>query len=318
MSQQLAPPIPVFGHLPEAFQWVVREVGRLHNLVVAIDSPSDLPAVPEAECLLLFTAARELLLNVVKHAGVSEAYLRLACKPTAVTLTVGDSGCGTVSADTASADQHGFGLFSIRERAEPLGGSLAVDSSPGHGTRVTLTLPLAAAPTAREQPGNPGKGAQAVAQDSEQKSHTVSGRLRVLFVDDHQIVRESLVNLLKMETDIHVVGQCDNGSAAVESAGQLHPDVIIMDVNMPVMDGIEATRRIKERWPGIKVIGLSTLDDADGGSKMRAAGADGYVSKSAPPKELIEVIRQCCRAGGEDCRPTPRSRSRPDNVFGSH
>lgn len=297
VTRQIAPPVPVYGNLPEAFQWLVHEVGRLHNLAVAIDSPSDLPAVPEAESLLLFTAARELLLNVVKHAGVPEARLRVACTPAAITLTVGDSGCGTVRSDTAFANQHGFGLFSIRERAESLGGSLTVDSKPGHGTRVTITLPLAAAPTACRQPGNPGKGEQAVAQAPEQKGHAVSGRRRVLFVDDHQIVRESLVNLLKMETDIHVVGQCDNGSAAVESAGQLQPDVVIMDVNMPVMDGIEATRRIKELWPGIKVIGLSTFDDADGGGKMRAAGADGYVSKSAPPQELIETIRQCCRAG---------------------
>jgi len=78
------------------------------------------------------------------------------------------------------------------------------------------------------------------------------------------------------------------------------------------MDGIEATRRIKDLWPGIKVIGLSMLDDADGGGKLRAAGADGYVSKSAPPKELIETIRQCCSAGGAKSRPTPRFRSRPD------
>jgi DNA-binding NarL/FixJ family response regulator len=75
------------------------------------------------------------------------------------------------------------------------------------------------------------------------------------------------------------------------------------------MDGVEATRRIKERWPGIKVIGLSMFDDVDGGGKMRAAGADGYVSKSGPPEELIKAIRQCARAGGTDEMSTAGSRS---------
>ena len=193
VSRRLAPPVPVYGHLPEAFQWLALEAGRLHNLAVAIDSPSDLPAVPEAESLLLFTAARELLLNVAKHAGVPEVHLRLAYTPDAITLTVGDSGRGTVRVGTASENQHGFGLFSIRERAESLGGRLTVDSKPGHGMRVTLTLPLAAAPAACKQSGNPAREAKAVTQEPDQKSHAVSGRIRVLFVDDHQIVRESLV-----------------------------------------------------------------------------------------------------------------------------
>jgi DNA-binding NarL/FixJ family response regulator len=130
-----------------------------------------------------------------------------------------------------------------------------------------------------------------VAQERSQ-SPADSGRIRVLFADDHQIVRESLVNLLNTETDIHVVGQCDNGRKAVESAGQVQPDVVIMDVSMPVMDGVEATRVIKSRWPHIRIIGLSMYDDADGGGKMRAAGADEYVSKAGPPAELINAIRK--------------------------
>jgi len=80
---------------------------------------------------------------------------------------------------------------------------------------------------------------------------------------------------------------------------QLQPDVVVMDVSMPVMDGVEATQIIKSRWPGIKVIGLSMFDESERGARMREADADDYVSKSAPPEQLIEAIYACMPVPGD-------------------
>lgn len=301
VSRQIAPPVAVSGHLPEAFQWLVREVREAHRLEVNAVFRGGLTDLPEAESILLFTAARELLLNVVKHSGVLQAGLTLARAAGMVVLEVCDTGCGIGPEDLASPGSRGFGLFSIRERSESMGGGLRIDTGPGRGTRVTMSLPSAFAPVpgTRHVPEASRKGTGVVGP-GRCEVPAVDGRILVLFVDDHQIVRESLVSLLNSQAGIEVVCQCGNGRQAVERAGELHPDVVVMDVSMPVMDGVEATRIIKERWPGIKVVGLSMYDEADGGDKMYAVGADAYLAKTAPPEELIKAIRRCGRAPTAD------------------
>lgn len=98
--------------------------------------------------------------------------------------------------------------------------------------------------------------------------------------------------LLNGEPDFVVVGQCGDGLAAVESAGQLQPDVVLMDSSMPTLDGLEATRLIKARWPAIKVVGLSMHDEFVGHRVMCGeAGADAYMHKTQAPVELINTIR---------------------------
>ncbi|MCE9614030.1 MAG: response regulator [Lentisphaerae bacterium] len=296
MSLDIAPPIAVHRHLPDAFQWLVRNVRQRHKLEVQAHINGQLTEVPEADSILLFATARELLLNVVKHAGVLKAELELARVTNAVVLTIRDRGHGFDPARLASQEPHGFGLFSIRERVDSLGGNLTLQSRPNHGVIVAVSVPLPVAPpAARPQPRTRKKRTIAIPDANSTSPPARPRRISTLFADDHRIVRESLVNLLRAEPDIAVVGQCDDGRQVIEAAGRLQPDVVIMDVSMPVMDGVEATRFIKERWPQIRVIGLSMYEEAQGAGKMRAAGADGYVSKSEPPAELINAIRQCVR-----------------------
>jgi DNA-binding NarL/FixJ family response regulator len=106
------------------------------------------------------------------------------------------------------------------------------------------------------------------------------------------------MGLLSNEPDFVVAGQCGDGLAAVESAGQLQPDVMLMDVSMPKLDGIEATRLIKSRWPGIKVIGLSMHNEIMGSRTMREAGAEAYVHKTQAPAQLIDTIRAVASQAG--------------------
>ncbi len=121
-------------------------------------------------------------------------------------------------------------------------------------------------------------------------------KLRVLLADDHGVVRDGIRRLLQNQDDIEVVGLADDGLEAVEMAAHLEPDVIVMDVSMPNMDGIEATRQIRQHNSRVRIVGLSMYGKSDVGAAMREAGADDYLSKTCAPHELIAAIRECAAA----------------------
>jgi len=122
--------------------------------------------------------------------------------------------------------------------------------------------------------------------------------LHVLIVDDHRGVREAIDARLGTASDLVIVGYCGDGLAAVESAGDLQPDLILMAIQMPTLDGIAATRRIKARWPAIKVIGLALPDEFDGDRAICAAGADASVPKTIAAEELLTTIRAIASSSG--------------------
>ena len=117
------------------------------------------------------------------------------------------------------------------------------------------------------------------------------GRLRVVLADDHQIVRQGLASLLSEEPGIEVVGQASNGREAVELVEHLEPDVVVMDVSMPVMRGDDATRRIKQDLPRTRIVALSMFAEPEVRERMYQAGAESYVLKTAPSEELLAAIR---------------------------
>jgi DNA-binding NarL/FixJ family response regulator len=117
-------------------------------------------------------------------------------------------------------------------------------------------------------------------------------KTRVLLADDHSILREALVNLLREEPDMEVVGQAGDGETAVALAELVHPDVIIMDITMPGMNGIEATRELSSRLAGIKIIGFSMHEDPEVAQSMRSAGACAILKKGDSGETLIRLVRQ--------------------------
>ena len=115
--------------------------------------------------------------------------------------------------------------------------------------------------------------------------------IRILLADDHAAMREGLRALLENEDDFEVVATAGDGRESVRLTEETRPDVVIMDITMPRMTGIEATRWIKEHSPRVKVLALSVHTDVDLVREMIHSGALGYVPKSSPPKEIIEAVR---------------------------
>jgi len=269
---------PVFYQvdLADVFEWLAGQMQSKHGLTVRVEVCGQVDSPSEAMKAFLYNAAHEMLFNVIKHAGVCKATLRLRRMRKQLWLTISDQGQGFDPKTLAKTS--GFGLLTIRERVELLGGRMRIKSTRGRGSTFLIAVPDLAgtAPDVEIEP---------VAQ------RPPAGGLRVLLVDDQKIVREGLAALLAGQADIDLVGQAANGIEAVELARRLTPDVIVMDVAMPVMPGDEAARRIKRELPKTRIIALSMLEEPQTAREMRDAGAEAYLVKTASAAELLAAIR---------------------------
>lgn len=115
--------------------------------------------------------------------------------------------------------------------------------------------------------------------------------IRLLIVDDQALVREGMASLLALEDDLQITGQASHGDEAFALAEDLKPDVILMDIRMPVCDGVMATRKIHQRHPGIKIVVLTTFDDEEFILQALQAGASGYLLKDTPSEQVAAAIR---------------------------
>ncbi len=115
--------------------------------------------------------------------------------------------------------------------------------------------------------------------------------IRLVLADDHAVVRSGTRELLEQQHDLKIVGEASNGEEAVQLAGELQPDVVVMDVRMPKMTGVEATKKIKELYPHIRILVLTAHDDDEYVFALLQAGANGYLLKTAEIEELVRAIR---------------------------
>lgn len=297
LSVELSPPILHAAGLADALHWLGDWMREKHGLEVEVQA--DEAADPAAEDIrvLLFHAVRELLYNVVKHARTRRASVKMASGPGGkIQVVVSDDGIG-FAADRLRVNgtsRSGFGIFSLSERLGLLGGQLRIDSRPGAGTRMTLELPVLISHAAG--PGEAPAGVATAARPcpADRGSATVgeiAAKIRVLLADDHIVVRDGLCRLLQLQSDMQVIGQAADGHQAVDLARQLRPDVVLMDVSMPGLSGVEASRQILAEQPAVRVIGLSMHADEGVATSMMEAGAINYLSKTARPDSVIAAIR---------------------------
>jgi signal transduction histidine kinase/CheY-like chemotaxis protein/ABC-type uncharacterized transport system substrate-binding protein len=295
LSVNLFPPVLHVGGLSAALSWLARRTQEQYNVVVNVTA--DPRANPETSDvrILLFEAVRELLFNAVKHARVDRVDVEVAVGPDGtIHIQVSDEGIGfDPTATLHPEDQHqvGLGLFSIQERLALFGGHLDVQSAPGKGARFILTAPRAG-PT-RMAVG----GEEAGRHDARQQERVVHGyrsgaskSLRILIADDHAVARGGLRELFNKKFPLEVVGEAANGVDAISQAMAIQPDVIVMDVSMPHMNGIEATREIHRVLPHIQIVGLSTDDDENTRKSMREAGAGAYFTKNEGTERLLDYL----------------------------
>ena len=290
LTVEISPPILYDVGLAAALEWLARHVQQTYGLAVAVSA--DPAAEPETEDVrvLLFQSVRELLFNVVKHAGVRRAEVIMSC-PTMqdVQIVVADEGAGFEPGEVRIGRWAGtgFGLFGIGERLELMGGRLSVAATPGQGTRVTLVAPrqrsaLPAEPAMADL--RPATGAATATLPSEHPSSAAAGRVRVLLVDDHAIFRKGVADLLKEEPAVEVVGEAADGEMAVDMAVRIHPDVILMDVSMPRLGGIEATQRILDVLPDVPRRGPVGLRGRERARVVPRGGGRGFCVQDLPSR----------------------------------
>lgn len=298
LIQQLCPPILQDAGLAAALDWLARQFEEKHRLPVRVAATAAANPENDETARLLFDATRELLFNVVKHARAASAAVSMRLNESGeIELDVADQGIGfsQVERDQRPADSTGLGLFGLRERLEAIGGRLQIQAVPGQGTRVTLFAPrgllakddLPGALAGIRDVDEPAARGAADGGDHEPNV------IHILVVDDHVILRDGLIGMLADEPDLKVVAEAADGEEAVAKAREHRPDLILMDVSLPKLSGVEATRQIVSEMPSVRVIGLSMHLDQDMASAMRAAGAVAYVSKSEPMPALLTSIRRC-------------------------
>jgi CheY-like chemotaxis protein len=293
LSFELFPPVLQSSGLPAALSWLADWTRNKYGLQVEVSSDPAANSARKDVRTLLFESVRELLLNTVKHAQVDRVAVTLALHPgDMMCITVTDQGIGfdpAALADRSKAGEVGWGLFSIRERLTLLGGRFDIESARGQGSRFRLIAPRGTTPGVTDlqvQRGQVLSGPAAPDPTIRASAHA----LRILIVDDHTAVRKVFREMLQERSELLVVGDASDGLEAIAQAHALVPDVILMDISMPRMDGVEATRRIRAELPAIEILGLSMQPRTADRHPIEHAGAAGFFTKGFDTQRLIDHL----------------------------
>ena len=219
------------------------------NLPVAVTVSGEF-ILPAKVQVAFYRVCQEALNNIAKHAKASRVEIDLKQDGSAVELRIHDDGKGFDTEQTFSGH---YGLGMMRERAEAAGALLTVTSQPGHGTELTIRWTMTHPRRTYDNPHQP---------------------IRVMIVDDHTMVRRGLATILKVFDDLQLVGEAENGAEAIKLCGEAQPDVILMDMVMPDMDGATTTRVIRQQFPQVQIIALTSFKEGEPGQERAGSWGD--------------------------------------------
>jgi two-component system, NarL family, sensor kinase len=293
VSYLLHPPLLDELGLASAVEWYAEGFARRTGIATDVKiSPKFLRLPPDIE-VTFFRIVQESLTNVHRYSGSSTAYVRLTATADQVIVEVGDHGKGIESeklnARSGTVAPLGVGIQGMTERMRQLSGTLEIKSKPKSGTVVIATLPMAR--TSKESTDDnddlqSGTGTQT--------SSPLAGgvRKRILIADDHEMLRRGVCSALQKQTGWELCGEAVNGREAVEKATRLQPDLVIMDVEMPVLNGLAAAREILRNCPQTKIL-IFTVHESDQIVKdIYAAGVHACLSKDKGGRDLLRVVRE--------------------------
>lgn len=294
LSYLLHPPLLDELGLSSAVKWYVEGFEHRSGIKVNVEIDSDFVRLsPDVE-VTLFRVIQESLTNVHRYSASPNAFVRLKATSNEIELQIGDSGKGmsqdTLDAKTGKVVPLGVGIQGMRERIRQLAGKLEITSQPNQGTLVKATLPLSTAQASEESAVSPALLSPTHAS-APSSAHRTS-RKQILIADDHEMLRRGLRSMLEKELAWEICGEAVDGQDAVDKAAELHPDLVILDINMPVLNGLAAVRQIRRNSPGTKIL-IFTVHDSDQTVKeIQAAGAHGILSKSNASEDLLRVVKE--------------------------
>lgn len=332
LTMELRPPISRGKGIVATIQWLCRHMETLFDMEIDLIVEDDIAVQSPVLTEFLIRSLRELLFNVVKHSGEQSASVTLRSEDGQIVIAVQDWGLGgdTQQIRAKRLDGTAFGLFEIEDRLALLGGQLRLQAGPNQGFGVCLRVPMevsaptsekAAAPSqeSRRQeetvseakppsmPGNTG--------ESDTTDQTVTEDTRrsyaIILADDHTMLRQGLRDIINAEAGLKVITEVDNGKALLRIMGKMEPDMVVLDVAMPEMSGLEAARQIKARYPNVRVLMMSMHNQEYYVADALAAGARGYLLKEDTSAELLNAIDAIRRGQTYLSRKLPRPSSAP-------
>src|SRR5258708_7278541 len=295
LSYLLHPPLLDELGLSSAARWYAAGFTKRTGIPIDIDVPQEIKRLsPDAE-VAIFRVLQESLTNVHRYANTPRARLRIRTTEDDIKVEIEDYGKGIQATKSKSAQESverlGVGIQGMAERIRQLGGRLEIPSGPKRGTLVTATIPFGGSQV--EVPASPivsTAPASTFSADRHPASH-LHQRQQILIADDHEMLRRGVRNTLQTEPDLEICGEAVDGQDAVDKASKFRPDLVILDINMPVLNGLVAVRQILRHCPTTKIVIFSVHDSEQPRQEARSAGAHGFVSKGEDSRELVRVVR---------------------------
>ncbi|MBC6975932.1 response regulator [Bacillus sp. Xin] len=256
---------PLNYSLSESLRQLTEEFMRSTGTTVTFRVIGNETLVMQKINFCLYRCLQESLTNAVRHGKASAIAVQLHFDRKQLRLQIEDNGVGMKEI------QFGFGFNGMKERLEQYHGTLSVHSGAEQGTFVICNIPL--------------------------QTELVHDTIRLLIVDDQALITDSLEQVLDQHADFTIVGKAKDGREALKHCEQFHPDIVLMDIRMPGMDGLEALLEMKQRWPDIKIVLMTTFEDSLQAATALEHGAEGYLLKSIHPREMMEALKLIYNGG---------------------